>query len=104
MPDSAGLSYVSVGSWQGSHFWLVQAGLLGLISQLAHHHFCCSPLAKANNKASQGPRDGEENFTSRREKLQVTLPRAGVQGWEENWDDFYDRPATIPFSDYEGQC
>lgn len=65
MPDSAGLSYVSVGSWQGSHFWLVQAGLLGLISQLAHHHFCYSPLAKANNKASQGPRDGEENRLSK---------------------------------------
>lgn len=33
------------------------------------------------------------------EKLaQVTLPRAGIQGWEEEWDDFYDRPATIPFS------
>ena len=96
--------YVSVGSWQGSHFWLVQAGLLGLISQLAHHHFCCSPLAKANKKASQGPRDGEENSTSRREKLQVTLPRAGVRDGRRIGDDFYDRLATIPFSDYEGQC
>ena len=101
-PDSAGLSHVSVGSWQVSHVWLVQGGFLGLISELVHHHFCCSQVAKASHKASQDPRDGEVSSTTGREELKVTLQRAGVQGWEENWGRFYNQSTSIAFSDYEG--
>lgn len=41
-----------VSSQVRSYARLVQDGLLGLISELARHQFCCSLLAKASHKAN----------------------------------------------------